>query len=210
LLSQVEVWLTVRKILQDGIEIEQLDMANFGGAINTLVAFISRSKDELVMPDAIRDYIQAIPEDDAEHAAEMRDYLRVYTAYRDRCLERGAIDYGDQIQLAVHALDNDGELLAEYRDRYRFFVVDEYQDTNFAQAELVRRLAAPGYDLRVVGDPQQSIYRFRGAAVDNIRRFSDEIPGTTDVKLSTNFRSHQAILDVANRLVSRHRHGSNA
>ena len=201
LLSQVEVWLTVRKILQDGIEIEQLDMANFGGAINNLVAFISRSKDELVMPDAISEYIHTIPKDDAEHAAEMRDYLRVYTAYRDRCLERGAVDYGDQIQLAVHALDNDAGLLAEYRDRYRFFVVDEYQDTNFAQAELVRRLATPGYDLRVVGDPQQSIYRFRGAAVDNIRRFSDEIPGTTDVKLSTNFRSHQAILDVANRLV---------
>lgn len=201
LLSEVEVWLTIRKLLQDGLEIEQLDMVNFGAAINGLVSFISRSKDELVTPDAIHAYIESLPEEDAEHAAEMRDRVRVYEAYIAYCHERGVIDFGDQIQLAVKALSENAELLAEYRDRYRFFVVDEYQDTNFAQSELVRLLAAPAHHLRVVGDPQQSIYRFRGAAVDNILRFSREIEGVTDVSLSTNFRSHQQILDVANRVV---------
>jgi DNA helicase II / ATP-dependent DNA helicase PcrA len=201
LLSQVEVWLLVRQILRDGIEIEQRDMANFGGAINSLVDLMSRCKDELVTADAVRDYIGTLPDEDSLHAAEMRDFLRVYKRYREVCQGRGAIDFGDQIQLAVHALDTSPELLADYRERYRFFVVDEYQDTNYAQAELVKRLAAPDYHLRIVGDPQQSIYRFRGAAVDNIQRFSSEIEGVRDVTLSTNFRSHQRILDVANRIV---------
>lgn len=201
LLSQVETWLIVRQILRDGIEIEQRDMANFAGAIQELVNLISRAKDELATPATVREYIDTIPDEDAIHAAEMRDFLRVYEAYQIRCHARGAIDFGDQIMLAIQALDSDPELLADYRDRYRYFVVDEYQDTNYAQAELIRRLAAPDYHLRVVGDPQQSIYRFRGAAVDNIERFGTEIEGVTDVTLETNFRSHQDILDVANRIV---------
>ncbi|HEX2282329.1 MAG TPA: ATP-dependent helicase, partial [Thermomicrobiales bacterium] len=202
LLSQVETWLIVREILRDGIEIEQRDMANLGHAINELVGLVSRCKDELVTPNDVRDYLATIPPDDDIHAAEMRDFLRVYESYVQRCHLRGAIDFGDQIGLAVQALDTDPDLRAEYCDRYRYFVVDEYQDTNFAQAELVRRLAAPDFNLRVVGDPQQSIYRFRGAAVDNIERFGKEISNVTDVTLATNFRSHQDILDVANRIVT--------
>ncbi len=202
LLSTVESWLIVRQILRAEDEIEQRDLTNFAGAVNELVDLVSRCKDELVTPQSVCDYIATIPPEDELHAAEMRDFLRVYERYQEQCHQRGALDFGDQIALAVRALDNDPNLLAEYRERYRVFVVDEYQDTNYAQAELVKRLAAPDYDLRVVGDPQQSIYRFRGAAVDNIQRFSDEIEHVADVELSTNFRSHQRILDVANRIVS--------
>lgn len=201
LLSEVEVWLAIRKLLRDGVEIEQLDMINFTGTINLLVEFISRCKDELVSIEMLDDYIASIPEEDAIHAAEMRDRRRVYAAYSDWCRENGAIDFGDQIQMAIHALDTNPQLLATYRNRYRFFVVDEYQDTNYAQAELVKRLAVPEYDLRVVGDPNQSIYRFRGAAVDNIQRLSEEVPNLVDVSLSVSFRSPQPVLDIANRIV---------
>lgn len=201
LLSEVEVWLSIRKLLRDGVEIEQLDMTNFAGSINDLVEFISRCKDELASMEMLDRYIANIPEEDEVHAAEMRDRQRVFAAYTDYCRELGAIDFGDQIQLAIQALDTDPALLQSYRSRYRFFVVDEYQDTNFAQAELVKRLAIPEYDLRVVGDPNQSIYRFRGAAVDNIQRLSDEVEGLIDVSLSTSFRSPQPVLDIANRIV---------
>lgn len=201
LLSEVEVWLSIRKLLRDGVEIEQLDMTNFAGSINSLVEFISRCKDELVSMEMLDRYIADIPEEDDIHAAEMRDRQRVFAAYANHCRELGAIDFGDQIQMAILALDTDPALLASYRNRYRFFIVDEYQDTNFAQAELVKRLAVPEYDLRVVGDPNQSIYRFRGAAVDNIQRLSDEVDGLIDVSLSTSFRSPQPVLDIANRIV---------
>ncbi|CAN5766753.1 hypothetical protein BH20CHL1_BH20CHL1_08660 [soil metagenome] len=202
LLSTVESWLLVRQILRNEVEIEQRDLRNFPGAVNELRDLVSRCKDELVTPDGVRAYIATIPEDDDEHATEMRDLLKVYECYQEHCRSRGALDFGDQIALAIEALDSDPELLADYRERYRVFIVDEYQDTNYAQAELVKRLAAPDCQLRVVGDPQQSIYRFRGAAVDNIKRFSDEIEDVSDVGLSTNFRSQQRILDIANRIVS--------
>lgn len=142
LLSTVESWLIVRQILRDEVEIEQRDLANFSSAVSELVNLISRCKDELVSPERVRAYIDTIPADEL-HAAEMRDLLHVFEAYQRHCHRAGAIDYGDQIALAVQALDRDPDLLADYRERYRVFVVDEYQDTNYAQAELIKRLAAP-------------------------------------------------------------------
>lgn len=201
LLSPVESWLAVRSIIVDGIEIEATDLMQFPESVNRFVRLISGCKDDLVSPARLDDYIHSLPADDAEHAAEMRDLRRVFEAYTSLCRERGAIDYGDQITLAIEALTSDQMLLEAYRERYKVYVVDEYQDTNYAQAELVRILSAPEHQLRVVGDPNQSIYRFRGAAVENIIDFSEQYPNVQTVRLSTNFRSHQQILNAANALV---------
>lgn len=202
LFSPAESWLIIRDLLRAGTTLEYLDVSySLSGAIGEVREFINRCKDELVTPADVEAYIATIPADDTDHAAQMRDYQRLYAAYRERCRELGGVDYGDQIALAVQALRRDDELRAEYANRYRVFVVDEYQDTNYAQSVLVSLLSAPDHELRIVGDPNQSIYRFRGAAVDNIQRFSEEISGVADVSLTTNFRSHQQILDVANHLV---------
>ncbi len=202
LFSPAESWLIIRDILRAGAELEFLDVSyGLSTAINAVRDFISRCKDELATPEDVASYVATIPADDTDHAAQMRDYQRLYAAYEQRCRELGGVDFGDQIALAVDALQQDEELRAEYGKRYRVFVVDEYQDTNYAQSVLVELLAAPAYELRIVGDPNQSIYRFRGAAVDNIQRFSEEIEGVADVGLTTNFRSHQQILDTANHLV---------
>lgn len=202
LFSPAESWLIIRELLRQGIELEALNVSyGLSRAINDARDFISRCKDELVTPEDVADYIDTIPGEDEVHAAEMRDRWRLYAAYQERCRELGGIDYGDQIALAVQALRMDAGLAADYAARYRVFVVDEYQDTNYAQSVLVEQLARPDYALRIVGDPNQSIYRFRGAAVDNIQRFSEEIPGVADIGLTINFRSHQRILDLANELV---------
>ncbi|CAN5498560.1 ATP-dependent DNA helicase [soil metagenome] len=202
LFSPAESWLIVRDLLREGVELDHLDVSyGLARAIDRVRDFIDRCKDELVFPGDVDRYIATIPNEDAGHAAEMRDFQRLYAAYEARCRELGGVDYGNQIAFAVRALQADPNLHAEYAARFRVFVVDEYQDTNYAQAVLVGLLSAPDHELRIVGDPNQSIYRFRGAAVDNIQRFSGEFPGVVDVGLTTNFRSHQRILDLANHLV---------
>lgn len=202
LLSPAESWLVLRNLLREGVDLDYLDISyGLSRAVGEVGAFISRCKDELVSPDDVAGYLETVLPEDEDHLARMRDYHRLYAAYQERCRGLGGIDFGDQIALAVRALQQDENLLADYRKRYKVFIVDEYQDTNYAQSVFVELLATPDFELRIVGDPNQSIYRFRGAAVDNIQRFSEEIPDVTDVSLTTNFRSHQQILDLANTLV---------
>ena len=112
------------------------------------------------------------------------------------------IDFGDQVGLALDLLREHPAVLAAERQRYRYILVDEFQDTNHAQFELVKLLAgSPNANLTVVGDDDQSIYRFRGAALSNILGFRAAFPRAASVVLTDNFRSRQPILDAAYRLI---------
>ena len=111
-------------------------------------------------------------------------------------------DFGDQVSLALRLLREHPAVLAEKRQRYRYILVDEFQDTNYAQFELVKLLAgSPTANVTVVGDDDQSIYRFRGAALSNILGFRSAFPRAASVVLNDNFRSRQPILDAAYRLI---------
>jgi DNA helicase II / ATP-dependent DNA helicase PcrA len=126
----------------------------------------------------------------------------VYRAYDSALRATGNVDFGDLILLPLELLRGNSAVRERTRQRFTVVLVDEYQDSNVAQFELLKQLWCPGTYLCVVGDDDQSIYRFRGAEVGNILRFPDVFPGTQIVRLERNYRSTQAILDVASAVVS--------
>jgi DNA helicase-2/ATP-dependent DNA helicase PcrA len=128
---------------------------------------------------------------------------RVYEGYQDLLRRSGGLDFDDLIMKLVELLQNDEEALAKWRDRFRHVLVDEYQDTNRAQYVLVNLLAQEHRNVVVVGDDDQSIYRFRGADVRNILDFRKDYPDAHVVRLEQNYRSSQAILDAAYSVIRR-------
>ncbi|MEA5113336.1 MAG: UvrD-helicase domain-containing protein [Geobacteraceae bacterium] len=130
---------------------------------------------------------------------------RVYAAYQERLKRCNALDFGDLIVLTVRLLEEFPDVLERYRDRYRWILVDEYQDTNPVQYRLVRLLAGDRMNLCVVGDDDQSIYRWRGADIRNILDFEKDFPNVKVVKLEQNYRSTQTILAAAGEVVKKNR-----
>jgi DNA helicase-2/ATP-dependent DNA helicase PcrA len=176
--------------------------------LTALLTLVSRAKDEDVTPQAYADWaarqLEAArtpeQEDEARRHAEIAAF---YAAYQDLLAEAGAVDFGDQIARALAVLRARPALLAKLRARYRYILVDEFQDTNHAQLELVRLVANPDApNITVVGDDDQAIYRWRGAAAGNLLAFRELYPGARQVVLTENHRSTQVILDAAARLIS--------
>jgi DNA helicase II / ATP-dependent DNA helicase PcrA len=128
---------------------------------------------------------------------------RVYESYQELLRRSGGLDFDDLIMKLVELFNTDAEILAKWRDRFRHVLVDEYQDTNRAQYVLVNQLAVEHRNVVVVGDDDQSIYRFRGADVRNILDFRKDYPDAHVVRLEQNYRSSQAILDAAYSVIRR-------
>ena len=152
---------------------------------------ISRAKDECLSPDDRLDHISA------DH-----DFPRYYREYEDRLRAIGNADFGDLIYLSRRLLAEHPELRQRLQQRFQVILVDEYQDSNRAQFQLLQELVSPGTWLCVVGDDDQSIYRFRGAEVENILGFQEQFPGTKVIKLEENYRSTGHILAVASEVVA--------
>jgi len=131
-----------------------------------------------------------------------RRIAEVYREYQGRLLKAGAMDFDDLLSVTVTLLKAEPEVLAHYQRRFRHVLVDEYQDTNTVQNDLVLSLAAEHRNVCVVGDQDQSIYRFRGADIRNILEFEEAFPDTTVIVLEQNYRSTQTILDAANGLIA--------
>jgi DNA helicase-2/ATP-dependent DNA helicase PcrA len=176
--------------------------------LGALLTLVSRAKDEDVTPAAYRAWAEASLASAASDAArdEGERHLELaafYDAYQRLLGEAGAVDFGDQIFRALGVLRERPALLARLRQRHRFVLVDEFQDTNHTQLELLRLLAGDGQrNVTVVGDDDQAIYRWRGAAVANLMAFRDLYPDARQVVLTENHRSTQPILDAAARLVA--------
>ena len=131
-----------------------------------------------------------------------RKAAEVYDEYQRRLQQAGAMDFDDLLLNTVKLFRSSPEALASYQQRFRHLLVDEYQDTNGVQNELVLQLAAAHRNVTVVGDSDQSVYRFRGADIRNIIQFEDAFPDTTVVLLEQNYRSTQTILDAANAVIT--------
>ncbi|HEY6009363.1 MAG TPA: UvrD-helicase domain-containing protein [Geobacteraceae bacterium] len=141
------------------------------------------------------------PEDVAAGSTYQETVRKVYATYQERLRRCNALDFGDLLLKAVEVFDTFPEVLARYRDRYRWIMVDEYQDTNPIQYRLVKLLAGELRNLCVVGDDDQSIYRWRGADIRNILDFEKDFPAVKVVKLEQNYRSTQTILAAAGSVV---------
>jgi len=149
-----------------------------------------------------------LPDDMQVDVDDMRGMVvkKTYQAYQRLLRAANAVDFGDLLLLLVTLFRKRPDVLAKYRQRFSHVLVDEFQDTNPVQYELLRLLAPPpSANLVVVGDDDQSIYRWRGASVDNILRFPEQYPGAKVVKLEQNYRSHQIILEAAHSVISRNR-----
>ncbi len=128
---------------------------------------------------------------------KVEELANAYHVYQNLLLEKNVLDFGDLINYCLKLFRERPNILEKYRARYKYILVDEFQDTNWAQYELVKMLAAPKNNLTVVGDDDQSIYRFRGAAMANILEFKKDYPSCKQVFLTENYRSAQEILDFS-------------
>jgi len=130
------------------------------------------------------------------------EFRRIYAAYEDRLRATGNVDFGDLILMPVKLLEKDEVIRSRTQQRFKVILVDEYQDSNVAQFRLLQQLASPESMLCVVGDDDQSIYRFRGAEVRNILNFQTVFPEAQLIRLERNYRSHQGILDIAHSIIT--------
>ncbi len=178
--------------------------------LQALVTLFSRAKDEAVTPEEylafaaeLADRAKGAPEDAAprEEAALQQELAACYGEYQRLLGERGLVDFGDQVLLCLRLFREHPLILEKYRERFRYILVDEFQDTNHTQWELVKLLAGREGNITVVGDDDQSIYKFRGAAVSNILGFTAAYAGARRIVLRENFRSSQVVLDAAYRLI---------
>ena len=126
---------------------------------------------------------------------------RVYAAYNRRLRDANALDFDDIILHTVELLQSDRQTLEYYRNKFRYVLIDEYQDTNHMQYMLASLLAGGRKNICVVGDDDQSIYRFRGANIENILSFEKQYAGARTIRLEQNYRSTQNILDAANAVI---------
>jgi ATP-dependent DNA helicase UvrD/PcrA len=154
---------------------------------------ISLWKNELITPQ------QAV-----EGAANIfeRKHADIYTDYQARLLKAGAMDFDDLLMKTVELFRTHPDVLAHYQERFQHVLIDEYQDTNMAQNELALALAAGHEQITIVGDHDQSVYRFRGADLRNIGQFEEAFDNVTTIVLDQNYRSTQAILDAANAVIT--------
>lgn len=162
----------------------------------SLLSAISSAKDELITPTEF-----------ALRATAASDYAKrkqaeVYREYQEALHKNNALDFDDLIVKTVELFQTDPEVLDYYQERFRYIMVDEYQDTNTAQFQLIRLLAGKYKNLCVVGDDDQSIYKFRGANIYNILNFEKHFSDAKTIKLEQNYRSTQNILDAANNVIA--------
>jgi DNA helicase-2/ATP-dependent DNA helicase PcrA len=174
--------------------------------LQAILGQISRLKDEDVGPDEYLTLAEGLlagaTDDEARlHAEQHLELARTYAQYQTLMARLGQIDFGDQIVEALRLFRTRPNMLRRHQERYKHILVDEFQDTNYAQFELVKLLAARQGNVAVVGDDDQAIFRFRGASMSNILAFDRAYPDARQVVLQENRRSPQAVLDAAYRLI---------
>ena len=163
---------------------------------STALGYTATFKDNLISVDEVEEQL-------IEYDEQSYDYIyrSLYKPYQQALREANAMDFDDLIYNTVRLFESEPDVLRKYQDKYRYIMVDEYQDTSKAQSKLIDMLASGWFNLCVVGDEDQSIYSFRGAIVKNILGFGDKYPGTYKVKLEENYRSTKNILDAANSVI---------
>ena len=218
LLNKEDVWVFLRQRLDRlGLGFFQ-KLAEPGAFLHALNDFFSRCQDELIEPEDFEKYVQAaerafLEKDgkldpgervlEEEEIQKKKELSRVFRNSR-RLIERaGSSSLGSLIPEAVRILDREPEVCQAYRKQFRVVLVDEFQDTNYAQVELLRRLVAPPFNITAVGDDDQAIYRFRGASHGAFDMFGKVFPGHDTIFLNRNYRSTERVLHVADVVIKK-------
>jgi len=218
LLSSTEQWMIIKQNFDRFNLNYYRPLGNPTKFISELLKHFSRLKDENISPDEYLKYAQsaqgetAFNSDDKNDDAEdegnilegdrLQELAGAYATYNELLLENSWLDFGDLILYTLKLFRERPNILKYYRDKFVYVMVDEFQDTNWAQYELVKLLAVPGNNLMVVGDDDQAIYKFRGASLANIMQFKDDFPEAVEIVLTDNYRSRQDILDISHKFIS--------
>jgi DNA helicase II / ATP-dependent DNA helicase PcrA len=218
LLDKIDVWIFLRQRMESlGLNFYQ-KLAEPGAFLHSLNDFFSRCQDELIEPEDFEAYVIALERNFREMASSLdpeervllgqelekkQELARVFRSSRKLIEEAGCSSLGSLIPETVRLFDRHPEVLESYQQQFRYVLVDEFQDTNYAQVELLKRLVKPPYNITAVGDDDQAIYRFRGASHGAFKMFDDAYPGHETVFLDVNYRSSKRILRVAGVLIGK-------
>lgn len=173
--------------------LKQLDIDEKFLSHKTVLAEISKYKDKMKTPQDMKSA--------ASHDSRLRQIAEAYELYQQRMLTSDAMDFDDLICYTIKLFEQNEDVLEYYQRRFKYIMVDEYQDTNKSQYRLISLLSRKRNNLCVVGDDDQSIYRFRGATIENILSFENEFKGAAVIRLEQNYRSTGNILDAANNVI---------
>ncbi|MDD5144924.1 MAG: UvrD-helicase domain-containing protein [Candidatus Pacebacteria bacterium] len=205
ILDNTSGWLLVYRNL-DKFELDYYKpLGNPTKFIQALISHFSHCKDQAIYPE---DYIEFaeklktrddLPEED--ESERIKEVAQAYHVYQRLLLENSSLDFGDLINYCLKLFQKRPLILKKYREKFKYILVDEFQDTNWAQYELIKVLAAPGNNLTVCADDDQAVYRFRGASFTNIVQFKNDFPEAKQVSLVKNYRSCQNILDLAYKFI---------
>ncbi|MBU4482080.1 ATP-dependent helicase [Patescibacteria group bacterium] len=212
LLNQTEQWMITRQNL-DKFNLDYYrPLGNPTKFIHALINHFSRCKDEEIWPQDYLEYAEKLKinldnmeatggEDATSEIKRLEEIANAYHIYQQLLLDNSSLDFGDLINYTLKLFQERPNILKKYQYQFKYILVDEFQDTNWAQYELVKLLVGTGFkpvqNLTVVGDDDQSVYKFRGASVSNILQFKDDFPKSKKIYLNQNYRSSQNILDLA-------------
>ncbi|TSC94284.1 MAG: hypothetical protein Athens101428_383 [Candidatus Berkelbacteria bacterium Athens1014_28] len=205
-LSQTEQAIFFRENLY-AFDLEHFrPVANPATHIKELLSHFSRLKDELISPEKYISFAgkkakTAKTDEEKLDSEKILELATAYQKYQDLMIKQGNLDFGDQIFLSYKLLKENPQVLSECQKKFKYILVDEFQDTNYAQYQLVKLIIGKEKNITVVGDDDQSIYRFRGASISNILSFKDDFHGSKQIVLNQNYRSTTEILDAAYRLI---------
>ncbi len=207
LLNTTDQWILIRENLSKFDLDYYKPLGNPTRFIQALVQHFSRAKDELISPEEYLEYAENLKLDKGDRlekaekgsreAERILEVAKAYKVYNNLLLQNNALDFGDLINYTLKLFQARPAVLTEYQDQFKYILVDEFQDTNYAQYELIKLLAKPENNLTVTGDDDQSIYKFRGASVSNILEFKKDYPDSREVFITNNYRSEQKILDLS-------------
>ncbi len=214
LLDETSTWLLVR----DNFHLFELDYYRPLGKptsfIHSLVKHFSRCKDELITPRQYLEFAESLRsknnQDSSEDSQSLLDeqarvyeLAKAYETYQQILVDNSCLDFGDLVFYAYQLLTKRPDIRKRYQKQFKYVLVDEFQDTNYGQYQLIKLILNEDQNITVVGDDDQSIYKFRGASVSNIMQFKKDFPDAVEVVLTKNYRSKQIILDTAYEFIQK-------
>ncbi|MCH7493012.1 UvrD-helicase domain-containing protein [Patescibacteria group bacterium] len=215
LLNETDQVLLIQQNLEDFDLDYYRPMGNPTKFVRALVRHFSRVKDENILPEEYLEYAKNAKldrdqqeflkkrgeDDEISEQKRIAEVANAYHVYQQLLLNSSSLDFGDLILQTIRLFKTRPKVLKKYQKQFEYILVDEFQDTNYAQYELIKLLSAPKNNLTVVGDDDQAIYKFRGAAISNILEFKKDFPKSQEVILTENYRTKQNILDLAYKFI---------
>jgi len=207
LLDQTSVWILIRNNLEKFNLNYYQPLGSPTKFIHALISHFARCKDQTIYPADYLKYSEELKtnltdlKEDSE-SERIKEIANAYHAYQKILLDNSMLDFGDLINYCLELFKKRPAILKKYREQFKYILVDEFQDTNWAQYELVKFLAGPKNNLTVCADDDQSIYKFRGASFSNVLQFRKDFKNTQEIALIRNYRSGQNILDLAHKFIN--------